>query len=73
MGRPRKEDRLRMDTDIRIPVTAEQKRLLAEAVADDPGGLAAWARQVLIQAARARLAGNADEQGVTSQEKKPDN
>jgi hypothetical protein len=45
-----------MDTDIRIPVTADQKRLIAAAVADEPGGLAAWARQVLLQAAGERVA-----------------
>jgi hypothetical protein len=56
MARPPKEPRLRMDTDIRIPVTADQKRLIAAAVADEPGGLAAWARQVLLQAAGERAA-----------------
>lgn len=40
-----------MDTDIRIPVTAEQKQEIADAVADEPGGMAAWARAVLLQAA----------------------
>jgi hypothetical protein len=45
-----------MDTDIRIPVTADQKRLIAAAVADEPGGLAAWARQVLLRAAGERVA-----------------
>jgi hypothetical protein len=51
MARPPKDERLRMSTDIRIPVTADQKTLLMEAVADEPGGLAAWARQILLQAA----------------------
>ena len=46
-----------MDIDIRIPVTADQKRLISEAVADEPAGMAAWARGVLIQAARERIAG----------------
>jgi hypothetical protein len=55
MARPRKDPALRMDNDLRIPVTADQKELIAQAVADDPGGLAAWARQVLIQAAQRRL------------------
>jgi hypothetical protein len=63
MARPPKEPRLRMTTDIRIPVTTDQKRLITEAVANDPGGMAAWARQVLIDAARDRLA----QQRVTSQ------
>lgn len=56
MGRPAKEPHLRMDTDIRIPVTAEQKELISNAVADEADGMAAWARQVLLQAAKKRLA-----------------
>lgn len=57
MARPPKEPRLRMNTDLRIPVTVEQKQLIAEAIADRPDGLAAWARQVLLRAAEERLAG----------------
>jgi hypothetical protein len=45
-----------MNTDIRIPLTAEQKRVLADAISDEPGGMAAWARQILIHAARERIA-----------------
>jgi len=56
MARPPKDERLRMNRDIRIPLTAEQKRVLAEAVCDEPGGMAAWARHVLIRAARERIA-----------------
>ena len=55
-GRPPKDPRLRMDTDIRIPVTAEQKELVNQATQDSPDGLAAWARAVLIAAAKQRLA-----------------
>ena len=55
MARPPKDARLRMSTDIRIPVTADQKRMIADAVADEPGGLAAWARQILLEAAERRL------------------
>ena len=44
-----------MDTDLRIPVTAEQKAVLVEATADEPQGFAAWARQVLVEAAKTRL------------------
>lgn len=57
MARPPKASQLRMDADIRIPVTAEQKRLISKAIADEPGGMAAWARVVLIHAARERIAG----------------
>jgi hypothetical protein len=45
-----------MNSDLRIPVTGDQKKLIAEAIADEPDGLAAWARQVLIRAAEERLA-----------------
>jgi hypothetical protein len=55
MARPPKEPRLRMTTDLRIPVTAEQKQLISDAVADEPDGMAAWARQVLIDAAKDRI------------------
>ena len=56
MARPRKDERLRMDTDLRIPVTSEQKALIVEATADDPEGMAAWARAVLIEAAKGKVA-----------------
>lgn len=56
MVRPRKEDHLRMDTDIRIPLTAEQKALIAEATADEPAGMAAWVRGILLEASKKKLA-----------------
>ncbi len=56
MARPRKNGRLRMDTDLRIPVTSEQKQLIQEATSEEPEGMAAWARGVLLQAAREVLA-----------------
>jgi len=56
MGRPRKDGRLRMDTDIRIPVTSEQKQVIAEATRDEPEGMAAWARAVLLREARKQIA-----------------
>lgn len=45
-----------MDTDLRIPVTAEQKQAIMEAVTDEPGGFAAWARTVLLIAAEQKIA-----------------
>ncbi len=45
-----------MDTDLRIPVTSEQKTLINEATADEPEGMAAWARMVLLDAAKRKLA-----------------
>jgi hypothetical protein len=56
MGRPRKEGRLRMDTDLRIPMTSEQKGLIAEATREEPEGMAAWARHVLLEMAKRRIA-----------------
>jgi hypothetical protein len=56
MGRPRKYGDLRMDTDLRIPLTVEQKALIDEATADEAGGKAEWARAVLLAAARRKLA-----------------
>jgi hypothetical protein len=45
-----------MDTDLRVPVTAEQKAVIMEAVADEPEGFAQWARELLLAAARRKLA-----------------
>jgi hypothetical protein len=56
MARPKKFGQLRLDTDLRIPVTSEQKALIAEATRDEPEGMAAWARAVLLRAAQGRLA-----------------
>ena len=56
MPRPRKDGRLRMDTSLRIPVTSEQKAAIDEATADEPEGMASWARSILLQAAREKIA-----------------
>ena len=61
MGRPRKYGDLRMDTDLRIPLTTEQKALLDEATADASEGKAEWARTLLLGAARRKLAKNKGE------------
>lgn len=44
-----------MDTDLRIPVTSEQKRLVQEATADEPEGMAAWVRRIILQAAQEKV------------------
>ena len=44
-----------MDTSLRIPVTSEQKALIDEATADEPEGMAAWARGLLLTAAKRKL------------------
>ena len=52
MARPRKYGDLPMDTDLRIPMTSEQKTLIDDATADEPEGKAAWARAILLAAAQ---------------------
>ena len=44
-----------MDYDLRIPVTADQKRLIAQAAESDELDMAAWARPILIRAAERKL------------------
>lgn len=56
MARPPKEPRLRMDVDLRIPLTAEQKQLVAEAANLDQSDVATWVRPIIVQAARERVA-----------------
>ena len=51
MGRPPKNKAERKDVDLRIPVTAEQKELVSEAVRLLGGDMATWARPILLQAA----------------------
>jgi len=55
MPRTPKNGGLCRDTDLRIPVTSEQKALIQEATSDEPEGMASWARGVLIQAARKKV------------------
>ena len=64
MARPPKEPHLRKDTDLRIPVTAEQKLKIMEAIADDPDGFAAWARTVLHSAAQRKIASRKQEDEI---------
>jgi hypothetical protein len=45
-----------MDTDLRIPLTSEQKSLIDAATKDESEGKAAWARAILLEAARKRIA-----------------
>jgi hypothetical protein len=58
MVRPLKDPNLRMNIDLRIPITAEQKKRIIEAMADEPAGFAAWAREVLLTAASAKAKGH---------------
>jgi hypothetical protein len=52
-----------MDTDLRIPLTREQKDLVVKATEDQPEGMAAWARAILLEAAQKRLAERAGRRG----------
>ena len=55
-----------MDTDLRIPITSDQKRFIVAAIADEPDGLASWARQILIREATKRLEGRNPSEGSVS-------
>jgi len=44
-----------MSDQLRVPLTADQKRLIAEAAELDAIEMTAWARSVLIQAARNKV------------------
>jgi hypothetical protein len=47
-----------MDIHLRVPVTTDQKAIIDRATADEPDGMAAWARAVLLDAAKRKLARN---------------
>jgi uncharacterized protein (DUF1778 family) len=57
MARPKKDPSLLMNTDLRIPVTAEQKMLVTRAAESDQSDTAAWVRSILIRAAQKKLHG----------------
>ncbi len=63
MARRRKDPKLRMARDLRIPMTEDLKRLIEEATSDEPEGMAAWARAVLRDAAQRKLSGRERPQG----------
>jgi hypothetical protein len=56
-GRPKKPAGQRRETDIRIPVTAAEKRAIQQAAQQqaENGELAGWARTVLLAAAGGKL------------------
>ncbi len=56
-----------MDVYLRIPVTTEQKQVIQDATGDEPEGMASWARAVLLEAARKKIAkGKERQQGKLS-------
>ena len=55
MARPLKDPTMRMNVDLRIPLTADQKRVVAAAAARDQSDIAGWVRPILLKAAAERL------------------
>ncbi len=55
MARPPKETGQRKDSDLRIPLTGEQKQLIVLAAHLDDVEMATWARPILLEAARRRI------------------
>lgn len=45
-----------MDEYLKVPVTSEQKAIIQQATGDEPEGMAAWARAVLLEAAKKKIA-----------------
>jgi len=55
MARPPKDPALRMDSDLRIPLTQAQKAMIYDAAKADQSDVAAWVRPILLGAASERL------------------
>lgn len=55
MARPFKKPSERKSVDLRIPVTEDQKRLVAEAAAADGADVATWLRPIVLGFAEERL------------------
>jgi hypothetical protein len=55
MARPPKDPSLRMDVDLRIPMTEQQKAMVYEAAKSEQSDVAAWVRPILLEAAKSRL------------------
>jgi hypothetical protein len=55
MGRPPKAPEDRRDDDIKIPLTAAEKRAIWEAAEGDDAKPITWCRETLLRAAKRRL------------------
>jgi hypothetical protein len=53
-GRPTKEPGQKMNVPLRIMLTAEQSQLIREAAAEHGVDVSAWARPILLDAAKNR-------------------
>jgi hypothetical protein len=56
MGRPPKDKNKLMNVPLRLMVTADQKKLIDDAVQLESGEFAEWARTILLRAAQKRVA-----------------
>jgi hypothetical protein len=56
MARPPKKPELRMDRNLMIPVTAEQREAVNTGAAAAGQDMATWARPILLAAAKRELA-----------------
>ena len=56
MARPPKNPDLRMNKDLRIPVTEAQRALVNRGAAEVGMDMAAWARPILLEAAKREIA-----------------
>jgi uncharacterized protein (DUF1778 family) len=55
MGRPPKDKSLLMNIPLRIMLTADQRELIETAAKLDGADMTAWARPILLEAARRRV------------------
>ena len=56
MARPKKEERLLLTIPLRIMLTAEQRELIERAASASGSDMTAWARPILLAAAKRELA-----------------
>lgn len=55
MARPPKDPSERKTSEVRIPVTEEQKKAIADAAAAEGADVATWVRPIVLRAAEERL------------------
>ncbi len=55
MGRPRKNPEDRKDYHLRVPLTDAQRAAVEEASRLEDRDMAAWAREILVDAAKRRI------------------
>jgi len=55
MARPLKDPSERKTSEVRIPVTEEQKQIIADAAAEQGADVATWLRPIVLRAAEDHL------------------